>query len=272
MKNLLAQMELELKLRNYSRKTLKNYLLVLRQYFTFLDGQGIEETLDTNSVRQFLLIKYDNDCSSSTLSLYLNALTFFQRHILKSSKPLGVRFPKKPQKLPAVLSRDEIERILRVIKNHKHSTMIALAYSAGLRVSELVRLRVKDIILDELTIHVKAGKGGKDRLTIISGKLKNPLSQYMAGKLPTDYVFGSERGGRLTERTLQKVFHEACKRINLMKAAGFHSLRHSFATHLLENGVDIRYVQELLGHSSVLTTQRYTHVMQPSLKKIQSPL
>jgi site-specific recombinase XerD len=150
--------------------------------------------------------------------------------------------------------------------------MLALAYGAGLRLSEVVNLKVKDLSLDELTIHLKQAKGKKDRITILSEKIKDDLKNYIVGKRADEFVFTSERGGKLSERTLQKIFQTALKKAKIKKPATFHSLRHSFATHLLENGVDVRYVQELLGHANIRTTQVYTKVTNPRLKNIKSPL
>ena len=150
--------------------------------------------------------------------------------------------------------------------------MVALAYAAGLRVSEVVKLKVSDLDAEELTLTVRQGKGKKDRLTIISSKIAEDLEQLIKGKRGGDYIFESERGGRLTEMSAQKVFYTALKKAGIKKPASFHSLRHSFATHLLENGVDVRYVQELLGHANIRTTQIYIKVTNPSLKNIKSPL
>ena len=159
-----------------------------------------------------------------------------------------------------------------MIKNPKHKLILALAYGAGLRVSEIINLRVRDIDLQELTIHPKQAKGKKDRITLLAEGLRPAIKNLTAGKNANDFVFSSERGGRLTTRTAQKIFEKALKKAKIKKKATFHSLRHSFATHLLENGVDIRYVQELLGHQNIRTTQRYTQVTNPKLKNIKSPL
>lgn len=150
--------------------------------------------------------------------------------------------------------------------------MISLAYGAGLRVGEAVNLRIRDINFDELTIHLKNAKGKKDRITIFPEKLKADLHELTALQHGNEYVFESERGGKLTERTAQAIFEKALKKAKIQKDASFHCLRHSFATHLLENGVDVRYVQELLGHQNIRTTQLYTKVTNLSLKNIKSPL
>ncbi|MCG2686969.1 tyrosine-type recombinase/integrase, partial [Candidatus Parcubacteria bacterium] len=165
-----------------------------------------------------------------------------------------------------------ILKILNQIKNDKHRLMISLAYGAGLRISEVINLKAQDIDVDGLTIHLKQAKGKKDRLTILSSKIKDELAEFLINKQAKDLVFESERGGKLSERTAQKVFEKALRVAGIKKNATFHSLRHSFATHLLENGVDVRYVQELLGHANIRTTQIYTKVTNPSLKNIKSPL
>lgn len=273
----IEQMIEELKLRNYRPKTIRAYTNCLRIFFEFLTRRGRilplqpGDALNPNDVRDFLLKKQSEGCASQTVALYLFAIGFFRKNVLCSFEPLGIRIPKRSKKLPVIISRQEIERLLKSIKNHKHRAMIGLAYGSGLRVSEVVRLRVGDVALDELVLHIKNAKGGKDRITVIPEKLRNDFKIFMAGKSSLDYVFGSERGGRLTERTLQKVFDQTLKKAKILKPASFHSLRHSFATHLLENGVDLRYVQELLGHSNINTTQIYTQVTNPALKRIRSP-
>jgi len=158
------------------------------------------------------------------------------------------------------------------LKNPKHQLLLSLAYGAGLRVSEAISLKVQDLDLDELTIHIKQAKGQKDRLSVIPESLVDSLKNLVAGKTGKDFVFASERGGKLTTRTAQKVFENSLVASGVKKDATFHSLRHSFATHLLENGTDVRYVQELLGHSNIRTTQVYTQVTNPQLKNIKSPL
>jgi integrase/recombinase XerD len=274
MQNHLEKTEEELKLRNYSRKTIKSYLTCLQKYVDFLtkNSASIKNLSSEEKVKKFLLMHQDRGDAGQTINLYLNAVKFFYREILKTNEKIDLKFSKTSKKLPEVLSKLEIEKILASIENKKHKLLIALSYGAGLRVSEATSLKVKDVNLEELTIHLREAKGKKDRLTIFSGKIKNDLQGVMIGKGSNDYVFESERGGKLTERTAQKVFYQALKKAGIKKSASFHSLRHSFATHLLENGVDVRYVQELLGHANIRTTQIYTKVTNPSLKNIKSPL
>lgn len=270
MRQYLEKTEQEMRLRNYSQKTIKSYLGCLIDYFSTLGGNY--ESPDLESIKQFLLAKQNKGYAPQTVNLHLNAIKFFYRDVLKIPQKIDLKFAKRGERLPIVLSRDEVGRIVGAIKNPKHRLMLALAYGAGLRVSEVMDLRIRDVSLQELTIHVKQAKGKKDRLTVFPEKLKVEISELIALRDPGDYVFRSERGGKLTERTAQAIFEKALMLANVQKRATFHSLRHSFATHLLENGVDVRYVQELLGHQNIRTTQIYTHVTNPAIKNIRSPL
>lgn len=270
MQDFLNKTIIELKIRNYSPKTIKSYLYALKEYFPFKKDNL--ERLDLENIKKFLLQKQKANLSPQTINLYLNAIKFFYREIVKYSGKIDIKYAKRSKKLPVVLSRNEIVKIISGTNNTKHKLLLALAYGAGLRVSEVVSLKVKDVNLEELTIHIKQAKGKKDRNTIFPERLKTDIQNLIAGKDKNDFVFASERGGKLTTRTAQKIFEKSSKKARIKKEATFHSLRHSFATHLLENGVDVRYVQELLGHQNIRTTQRYTQVTNPSLKNIKSPL
>jgi site-specific recombinase XerD len=223
-------------------------------------------------IKEYLLKKQAAGISAQTINVHLFAIKYFYQEIAKSKAVIDLKFAKTPSKLPVVLSREEIQRMLETIKNEKHRLMVALAYAGGLRVSEVINLRIKDINPAELTIHLKGAKGNKDRITIFPEKLRSDIEKSVIGRNANDYFFASERGGKLTERTAQIVFEKTLKAAGIKKEATFHSLRHSFATHLLENGVDVRYVQELLGHANIRTTQIYTKVTNPMLKNIRSPL
>lgn len=260
----------ELKLRNYSRKTIKSYLICLTDYFRYV--RDIERNPDIDLIKKYLLDKQSKGKAPQTINLYLNAIKYFYREIMKSPGTIDLKFAKASKKLPIVLSRAEIAKIINSIENKKHKLLISLSYGAGLRVSEVINLSVKDVNLDELVIHIKGAKGNKDRITIFPEKLKKDLKTLIGIRGNNDYLFLSERGRGLSERTAQKVFENALKKSGIKKDATFHSLRHSFATHLLENGVDVRYVQELLGHQNIRTTQLYTKVTNPSIKNIKSPL
>lgn len=266
----LVQAETELRLRNYSPKTIRTYLHYLNEFFAFRATPLTED--NENTVKQFLLILEGKGASAETRNLCLSAVKFYFRNVMRSSQRFDIRTAKRNRSLPVVLSREEIARMLAGTKNMKHRLMLALAYGAGLRVSEVVALRVGDVDVSELTLHIKQAKGKKDRLSIVPEKLVDELRTIIAGKEGRDLVFPSDWGGQLTTRTAQKIFEHALARANIHKPATFHSLRHSFATHLLENGVDVRYVQELLGHQNIRTTQLYAQVTNPMLKSIKSPL
>lgn len=171
------------------------------------------------------------------------------------------------------MSEDEVCRILKSIDNLKHRAIIFLVYSAGLRVGEVVRLRIQDIDSKRMLVNVKQAKGKKDRNTLLSNISLEVLRSYMKKYRPEDWLFpGKDEKDHITERTVQRVFESACRRAEITKNVSVHTLRHSFATHLLEGGTDLRYIQELLGHNSSKTTEIYTHVSTKSISKIQSPL
>lgn len=259
----------ELRLRNYSPKTIKSYSHCVAEYL--YAKRNNFDLVDVDFIKQYLLSKINKGASSQSVNQKLQAINFFCRNVLKFNGKIDIKFAKTASKLPIVLSRNEIQSILEAINNEKHNLIVAIAYSGGLRVSEIVNLKVKDINLMELTIHLKGAKGNKDRITVLPEKLIKSIERLILNKNLNDYVFESERGGKLTERTAQKIFENALKKTGIKKEATFHSLRHSFATHLLENGVDVRYVQELLGHQNIRTTQLYTKVTNPSIRKIKSP-
>ena len=243
----------------YSPKTIEAY------------SRCVEE-IGTTDLMMFLDKKAREGKSSYTLNQYHSAYKLYTIKVLNKSWSGRFPYAKRHKKIPVVLSREEIARILAAEKNKKHRLMLALAYGAGLRVSEVVNLKVQDIELYALTLWVRQAKGKKDRLTIVPSKLVRQIEFEMDEKDKQDYLFESARGGKLTTRTAQAVFETAIKKAQINKNATFHSLRHSFATHLLENCVNIRYIQELLGHSSISTTQIYTKVANPALQNIRSPL
>ena len=266
----LKKLEDELKLRKYSPKTVISYVACVADYLRY--KQDSFDCVDIDSIKKHLLSKIDRGMSSQTVNQSLQAINFFCWNVLKYREKIDIRFAKTPSKLPVVLSRDEIQKIISSINNSKHKLLISISYASGLRVSEVIDLKIKDLDLRELTIHIKGAKGNKDRITVFPEKLAEEIETLTANRNPDDYVFASERGGKLTTRTAQLIFENALRKAGIQKDATFHSLRHSFATHLLENGVDVRYVQELLGHANIRTTQIYTKVTNPMLRNIKSPL
>ena len=259
-----------LKLRNYSPKTIKSYLFYINEFLVFNEQNKFPEK--NEAIKNFLLEKQKKARSPQTINLALNAIKFFYREIIKSQNKIDLKLAKTGKKLPTVLSRKEIEKIILSMGNSKHRLIISLSYGSGLRVSEVVNLKVSDLDLQELTIHIKQSKGKKDRITILPEKITTNIQNLIAGKNGKNFLFESNRSKKLTTTSLQKIFKKALKNAGVKKNATFHSLRHSFATHLLENGVDVRYVQKLLGHQNIRTTQIYTQVTNPRLKNIKSPL
>lgn len=270
MANLVEILHQEMQLRNYSPTTIKAYTRVIENLYKTMKKPLRE--ISEDDIKKYLVGLHERDLSSQTVALATNAINFLYRDIYKRRGYQSLRHPKRSQKLPIVLTRTEIERTLDTIVNRRHKTLIALAYGAGLRVGEVISLRIRNIDLDELILTVRQGKGRKDRRTVLPEKLTNDLRSLIAGCDGNEYLFESNRGGKLTTESAQAIFRNALKKAEIIKDASFHSLRHSFATHLLENGVDVRYVQELLGHANIRTTQIYTHLTNPALKNIKSPL
>lgn len=290
----------ELKIRHYSYRTVQAYTIAINQFAEFAGARFLLP--DVNLIKDFLLFKKEQKWSPKTANIALCAIKFFCREILEISLEINIKFAKRPSKIPVVLSHQEIMEIIRTLQNLKHRLMVSLAYAAGLRVSEVTKLKIADINLNENIIYIRGAKGGKDRISIFPDKLKEEMSEFILNKNPQDYLFTNNRvrsradncigsrtggqflryanrcvsdysdnGGKLSTRTLQKIFKNALTKAGISSLATFHSLRHSFATHLLENGNDIRFVQELLGHSSIRTTQIYTKVSSTALKRVQSP-
>lgn len=257
-------------LRNYSRSTRKSYVGCIDRFIRQFPGDLNEPKL--SNIECFLCNLFENGSSAQTVQLYLQAIQFYYREFINSSVCIKIKCPKRSKHLPVVLSRLEIERIIQQVGNQKHKTMIALAYGAGLRVSELTNIRVGSLNFEEGIIYVYQGKGQKDRITLLPESLIFDLKKFTSGKNPEDLIFESERGGRLSTRSIQMVFSRAMRAVGIIKPATFHSLRHSFATHILEQGTDIRFLQQLLGHANIRTTQHYTHVSTASIRKIKSPL
>jgi len=259
-----------LKIRNLSPKTIKSYVYYNRVFLYFVGKSARQvKALD---IKKYLENLADKGCSSSTLNLAYNALKLYYGKIYKRRFFVNIPRAKKDKKLPIVLSRSEIKKFFSVFQNVKYKLMFALMYASGLRISEIVKLKVRDLDFDNNVLWVRLGKGKKDRQSLLPEVLVDILKKWVMHKKGDDFVFGSMRGGGLTERSIQKMFAKNLKLARIKRQATCHSLRHSFATHLLESGTDIRYIQELLGHKRIETTQVYTKVTSNNLKNIKSPL
>lgn len=269
--DVLRRCEEELKLHGYSPKTLRVYLGHIRRFLMFSTTNV--NNLSSDYIRKYLVCLLDQNQSHSYVNQAISSIKLLFYDVLKRSQnSIEVPRPKKEQKLPEVLSRNEVKIILESLQNTKHRAILLLTYSAGLRVSEVVNLKIQDIDSERMLIHVRQAKGRKDRYTLLSKIALELLREYARQSRLKDWLFPGEiEGTHLTERSVQKVFETACKRAGIKKDVSVHSLRHSFATHLLEAGTDLRYIQELLGHSHSKTTEIYTHVSEKSIAKIQSP-
>ncbi len=260
------KLKTELKLRGFSPLTVRNYSFFVEKFLK--SANKSTEQLSQEDVRQYLAGMFD-DKSKNTIMLAAASLKFFFTEILK--KEVGeIKMPKKDKKLPEVLSKDEVLKLINSAETRKSRLILSLLYSSGLRVSELVHLKPQDFNFSENTGWVRGGKGSKDRMFILSNGLGTELQEYMKKRKDAKYLFS--QNGPLTTRNVQKIVKHVRTRADIQKKVTPHTLRHSFATHLLEAGTDIRMIQALLGHSSLNTTQLYTHISSTEMRKIQNPL
>lgn len=256
----------ELKLRGFSPLTVRNYSFFVEKFLQKTNKP--HEELTDDDVKLFLSDMFDTK-SKNTIMLAAASLKFFFKEVLKKDIT-EIPLPKKEKKLPEVLTKDEVRNLIESTDTIKSRLIISLLYSTGLRVSEIVNLKVDDINLTEKSGWVRKGKGSKDRLFMMSQNLAEELSEYLDTKgQDYKYVFSKEKP--LTTRNIQKIIQGTKTRANITKRVTPHTLRHSFATHLLEQGIDIRVIQAMLGHSSLSTTQVYTHVSNEQLKKVKNP-
>ncbi len=270
--NWLKKAELEMKARNLSRETLKNYLHAIRRYLSAQPGNPAVASASMVKKHSLHLLN-EEKLSASTVNLHLAALGFFFTHVARN--PMlwqGVKRLKEPKKLPKVYSSGEVKRLLEAVENTKHRLLLSLAYGWGLRVQEIVQLKVTDIDWERKLIRIR-GKGSKDRQVMLGENVGMLLQEYAARRPGLRFVFEGQLEGRpYSTRSAEKIFHQARAKAGLRHLGGLHVLRHSFATHLLEQGVDLRYIQSLLGHSSSKTTEIYTHVSATHIAKIENPL
>ncbi len=259
----------EMKLKNFSRRTIESYTYYIQDCLKYATTSP--NRITEAHIREYLVFLQQKNRSASTLNTAYSALKLYFEKILRRKFFVNIPRSKREKTLPSVLSKDEVRRLIVETKNPKHHTMISLLYGAGLRVGELVRLKMRDFDFDRKVIHVVSGKGKKDRYTLLPESLMQILQKQKLVKDPQNFLFTNQKGKHLTEKTVEKIVKAAAVRANISKHISPHTFRHSFATHLLENGTDIRYIQELLGHAKIETTQIYTHV---AIQKtsIQSPL
>lgn len=258
---------------NYSRSTLQNYANAFIQFLRHFDYQD-PETISHYEIVSYLGSLMERGLSSASGHTMVNSLQFYFHQVAQNKQyEITLPRPKKEKKLPSVLTMEECLKIFQVVDNPKHKLLLLIGYGAGLRVGEIVNLQWKDILFSEYKIHVKNAKGKKDRMVMLPFSIISSLEIYRQLYNGKHYVFeGQYTGEPCSTGTVQHVMREALKKSGLEKKATVHTLRHSFATHLLENGTDIRYIQQFLGHSSIKTTTIYTHLTKNAVDKIQSPL
>ena len=259
--------------RRYSQNTVKTYSDALEVFFRFFNDKppeiiNIEDLIQFNT--EYILKK---KLSASYQNQVINAIKLFYRNRFNRTMEVDIiQRPRREKRLPNVLSKDEVKSILEAPNNLKHRAMLSLIYACGLRRSELLNLTLKDILSDRGLLFIRQSKGKKDRVVPISNKLIEMLRDYYKAFKPKIWLFeGHLSGEKYSERSIQLVLIQAVTKAKIEKPVTLHWLRHSYATHLLENGTDLRYIQELLGHSSSRTTEIYTHVSTRNLQQIRSP-
>ncbi|MDH5717307.1 MAG: site-specific integrase [Spirochaetia bacterium] len=274
----LEEMRRVMKLRNYSFKTIKQYGNILIHCYIWLK-ETFKKRLDECDESEIIDYVYycveERKISHVYVRILRAALLFYFEQILRKPVEFHALIKiKKKKKLPDILTKNEVNLLLAQISNTKHKLLISLMYSSGLRVSETLKIKTGDVCLESKTIRVRQGKGKKDRVSIISDKQLELFEVLMRGKRADEYLIESsqKKGDPLAVRTAQRIFETALKKSGIQKKASCHTLRHSFATHLLENGTDVRMIQKLLGHKSITTTSIYTKISRASLKNVISPL
>lgn len=266
MEDTLVKLKNELKIRGFSQLTVRNYCFFVEKFLKNANKNANE--LNEDDVKTYLAGLFENK-SKNTIMLAAASIKFFYKEIL-GKEFAQIKMPKKEKKLPEVLTKDEVKILLGKADNLKSHLIISLLYSSGLRVSELVNLKVDDLNLNEKIGWVRMGKGSKDRIFTISSSLAEKLKEYLGERKENKFIFSAAKP--LTTRNIQKIIKGTRIRAGINKKITPHTLRHSFATHLLEQGTDIRLIQSLLGHSSLTTTQVYTHISSEQLKKVRNPL
>ena len=258
--------------RRFSLQTTKTYLYCINRFLNFCKKDLGK--ISKKDIRLFLEEMSDKGLSGSSLNTYHMALRFLFTQVLEKRMWLDIKYSKTPKKLPEVLTKEEVKELIWNIPNHKHKLMVALMYSAGLRVSELINLKVKELKMQRRFGYVRNGKGGKDRIFVISDRLAPILQQVITNNNLTgeNYLFTSMRSKKYSIRSLEKIIKTAAKKAGINKNVHPHTLRHSYATHLIDNGYAVTDVQAMLGHKSPETSLVYVHSSNAKFINIKSPL
>lgn len=264
---------LKLKELRYSEQTIKVFRSAFEEFVNYYPDKELNEIQEYEIIGFLRYLVMERKVSTSFQNQSINAIKFYYERVLKGvRKVYTIDRPRKEQTLPTVLSTEEMEKMIRSTINLKHKAIIMLVYSAGLRLGELLALRIKDIDSKRMQIRVEQSKGKKDRYTLLSKKCLEILREYIKEYRPKEWLIEGEKGGSYSARSVQKIVKDVARRAGINKNISVHTLRHSFATHLLENGTDLRYIQSLLGHESSKTTEIYTHITTKGFDQIVSPL
>jgi site-specific recombinase XerD len=266
----LSNLKKELESRGVSVRTIKSYLYYNQKFLEFTEKTA--KYVDRNDVNSFLSHLKQKGLSNNTLAHITAALKFYYQNILGRKFFFGIRYPRRERKLPTVLTKEEIKRMIESTKNPKHRLLIELVYGSGLRVSEVVKLKLKDFDFENKSIFVRQGKGRKDRKTILPENLITKIKENFTEKDGEQLLFPSYKNSHLSIRSVQKIIKKSAELAKINKNVYVHALRHSFATHLLENGFDLKHISDLLGHKRLETTQIYLHLSSDYIRNVKSPL
>lgn len=257
----------------YSDATRLNYVTQFRKFLQFVYPLSAD-TFEERDVHRYLLHLIDKENASvSTQNIAINSIKFYLEHVKKGERrTYYIDRPRKETKLPTVLAEEEVRALLLATPNLKHRCIMIMLYASGLRVGELISLRLTDLDAHRMIVNVRLGKGRKDRITLLSKVALETIRQYLQAYKPGVWLFEGEEGGQYSQSSINKMIHRCADKAGITKNVSAHTLRHSFATHMLEQGTDLRYIQSLLGHESSKTTERYTQVTWKGFERLKSPL
>ncbi|WP_244533990.1 site-specific tyrosine recombinase/integron integrase [Maribacter aquivivus] len=263
---------LKLELKKYANSTVKTYVTFFEMFINHYSDRKLE-TLDEGDIRAYLQVLIQRNASNSYLNQVINSIKFYYEVVLgMPNRFYEIERPRKEYKLPTVISKEEIISIIEHTNNLKHRCIVQLLYGSGLRRSELLNLKLNDIDSKRMLIRVEGAKGNKDRLTLLSKNALEDLRMYFKEWKPKEFLFEGRKGGRYSPESVVQIVKQAANKAGVKQNVSPHTLRHSFATHLLESNVDLRQIQVLLGHGSSKTTEIYTHVATNTFKTIKNPL
>jgi len=257
---------------DYSKQTIKSYSSALKLFLEFVEILNLDQITEKEIQDYLYYCKNKKNYSFSAMKQAIASIRYLYLKVLLKPPPQSLSIElRKPNQLPIVLSKKNVVKLINATSNLKHKTILLLIYSAGLRLGELLNLKLGDIDSETMKIHIRQSKGKKDRYIMLSENALKLLREYYKLYKPKDYIIEGQKGGKYSPKSVQNIFKAALKKAGIKKKATVLTLRHSFATHLLDEGTDIRYIQELLGHRKLETTQIYTHVSSHSINKIKSP-